>query len=66
LSPEFRNRIDEIELFTPLTVDDVSSIARGHFSELEETLERAGRAIDIDDDAVELISIVKRPPSLAC
>jgi len=55
LSPEFRNRIDEVVVFSPLTVDDVRRIAKGYLSELEHTLATAGKTIEIDDNAVELI-----------
>jgi MoxR-like ATPase len=36
-SPEFRNRIDEVVLFAPLTRDDVRQIARGYLTQLEHT-----------------------------
>ena len=55
-SPEFRNRIDEVVVFAPLTADDVRRIAAGYLSELEETMEKAGRTIEIDDDALDLIA----------
>jgi len=55
-SPEFRNRIDEVVQFTPLTVDDVRRIAAGYLSDLEETMEKAGRTIEIDDDALDLVA----------
>ena len=54
-SPEFRNRIDDVVLFAPLTTDDVRRIARAYLLELERTMAKAGRTIEIDDDALELI-----------
>jgi len=54
-SPEFRNRIDDVVLFAPLTTDDVRRITRTYVSELAHTMGKAGKTIAIDDDAVELI-----------
>jgi ATP-dependent Clp protease ATP-binding subunit ClpC len=56
ISPEFRNRIDDVVLFTPLTTDDVRRIATSYLSELAQTVARAGKTLAIDDDAVELIT----------
>ena len=55
-SPEFRNRIDEVVLFAPLTTDDVWRIARSCLLELEHTMARAGKTIEIDDDALDRIA----------
>ena len=55
-SPEFRNRIDEVVLFAPLTARDVRRIAEGYLLELEHTLGKAGKTIEIDADALELIA----------
>jgi ATP-dependent Clp protease ATP-binding subunit ClpA len=54
-SPEFRNRIDEVVLFAPLTTDDVRRIAKGYLMQLEQTVVKAGKTIEIEDDALELI-----------
>ena len=56
LSPEFRNRIDQIVLFAPLTAADVRQIAADYLSELEATLAKAGKTLEIDDDALDLIA----------
>ena len=56
LSPEFRNRLDEVILFTPLTADEVRRIAEDYLSELEATMEKAGKTIEIDDDAMDAIA----------
>jgi ATP-dependent Clp protease ATP-binding subunit ClpC len=61
--PEFRNRIDEVVLFAPLTKDDVREIARLHLARIAETLEGRGRGLHIDPDALE--RIVERGHSLA-
>jgi ATP-dependent Clp protease ATP-binding subunit ClpC len=56
-SPEFRNRIDDVVLFAPLTADDVRRIAASYLSDLEDTMEKAGRTIEIDDEALDLIAV---------
>jgi ATP-dependent Clp protease ATP-binding subunit ClpA len=56
LSPEFRNRIDEVVMFGPLTVTDAYCIAREYLSKLEETMARAGKTIEIDDEALGFIA----------
>ena len=53
--PEFRNRIDEIVLFAPLTHDEVREIAKHYLVQVKMTLAKAGKTIQIDDDALELI-----------
>jgi ATP-dependent Clp protease ATP-binding subunit ClpC len=54
-SPEFRNRIDDVVVFAPLTTDDVRGITRGYLLEIERTMGKAGRTIEVDDDALELL-----------
>jgi ATP-dependent Clp protease ATP-binding subunit ClpA len=56
-SPEFRNRIDDVVLFAPLTLDDVRRIARGYLLELERAVNTAGKTIEIDEDALEAIAM---------
>jgi ATP-dependent Clp protease ATP-binding subunit ClpA len=53
--PEFRNRIDEVVLFAPLTHDEVREIARHYLDQIRTTLAKAGKTIAIDDEALELI-----------
>jgi ATP-dependent Clp protease ATP-binding subunit ClpA len=53
--PEFRNRIDEVVLFAPLTHDEVREIAKHYLAVVKQTLARSGKTIQIDDDALELI-----------
>jgi ATP-dependent Clp protease ATP-binding subunit ClpA len=53
--PEFRNRIDEVVIFSPLTRDEVRHIAAMYMSELEETLKRWDRTLTIEPEAVELL-----------
>jgi ATP-dependent Clp protease ATP-binding subunit ClpA len=54
-SPEFRNRIDEVVLFSPLTCGDVREIARHYLATVEQTLTAAGKRIQIDDEALKLL-----------
>jgi len=51
--PEFRNRIDDVVIFQPLTRDDVRAIALGYIAQLEETLSRRGKALTIDSEALD-------------
>ena len=53
--PEFRNRIDEVVLFGPLSRDEVREITRHYLEEVKLTLAKAGKALDITDDALELL-----------
>ena len=53
--PEFRNRIDEVVLFAPLTHAEVREIAKHYFAQVATTLGRAGKTIHISDEALEQI-----------
>ena len=55
--PEFRNRIDEVVLFAPLTHDEVREIARHYLQQVTLTLAKAGKTITVDDDALELVVV---------
>jgi ATP-dependent Clp protease ATP-binding subunit ClpC len=55
-TPEFRNRIDEIVVFSPLTMDEVREIARLYIGKLRRTMERQGKIVDITDAAVDLLT----------
>src|SRR5262249_30276467 len=61
--PEFRNRIDEVVLFSPLMHGEVREIAGHYLGQITLTLARAGKTIAIDPDALELI--VRQGYSLA-
>jgi ATP-dependent Clp protease ATP-binding subunit ClpA len=52
-APEFRNRIDEIVLFAPLSRDDVREIARQYLGAIDRALATAAKTFQIDDDALE-------------
>jgi ATP-dependent Clp protease ATP-binding subunit ClpA len=56
LSPEFRNRIDDVVLFEPLSTADVRRIAAGYIAQIEQTIVKAGKTIEIDDRILDLIA----------
>jgi ATP-dependent Clp protease ATP-binding subunit ClpA len=53
--PEFRNRIDEVVLFAPLTHDEVREIAKHYVQQITLTMAKAGKTLRIDDAALELV-----------
>ncbi len=55
-SPEFRNRIDEIIVFSPLTMDEVRDIARLYLNKLKRNMERQGKIFDITEPAIDLLT----------
>lgn len=54
-SPEFRNRIDEIVVFSPLTQDEVKQIAQLYLGSLTRQMERQGRRLRVTDEALDRI-----------
>ncbi len=55
-TPEFRNRIDEIIVFSPLTMDEVRDIARLYLNKLKRNMERQGKVFDITESAIDLLT----------
>jgi ATP-dependent Clp protease ATP-binding subunit ClpA len=55
-SPEFRNRIDEIVVFSPLTMDEVRQIAGLYLNKLRKQMERQGKAFEVTERAVDLLT----------
>src|SRR6266496_3528862 len=55
-SPEFRNRIDEIVVFAPLTMDEVRQIAKLYLERLRRQMERQGKTVEVTDAAVSLLT----------
>src|SRR5687768_8688379 len=55
-SPEFRNRIDEIVIFSPLTMDEVREIAQLYLSKLSRQMERQGKTIEVTERAIDLLT----------
>ena len=55
-TPEFRNRIDEIIIFSPLTMDEVRDIAKIYLAKLKTRMERQGKLVEVSDSAVDLLT----------
>jgi ATP-dependent Clp protease ATP-binding subunit ClpA len=55
-SPEFRNRIDEIVVFSPLTMDEVRQIAVLYLNKLRRQMEFQGKEVEITDRAIDLLT----------
>ena len=51
--PEFRNRIDEVVLFQPLTKDEVRHIALKYIDQVTSTLKRWNKTVTIEPEALE-------------
>jgi ATP-dependent Clp protease ATP-binding subunit ClpC len=52
-SPEFRNRIDEIVVFSPLTMDEVRQIAVIYLEKLRRQMERQGKSVQVTERAID-------------
>jgi ATP-dependent Clp protease ATP-binding subunit ClpC len=55
-SPEFRNRIDEIIVFAPLTMDEVRQSARLYQDKLRRQMERQGKSVEFSEAAINLLT----------
>jgi len=55
-SPEFRNRIDEIVVFSPLTLDEVKQIARLYLEKTSRQMKRQGKSFEVTDAAIDLLT----------
>jgi ATP-dependent Clp protease ATP-binding subunit ClpC len=55
-TPEFRNRIDEIIVFAPLTMDEVREIAKLYLIKLQRNMERQGKLVEITEAAIDLLT----------
>ena len=52
-TPEFRNRIDEVVIFSPLTKDEVRAITLIQIDKIATTLARSGRTLTVSPGAIE-------------
>ncbi len=52
-TPEFRNRIDEVIVFNPLSKDEVRQIAVQQVDRIEQTLQKSGRRLTVTPAALE-------------
>jgi len=55
-SPEFRNRIDEIIVFAPLTMDEVRQIAKLYMDKLGRQMERQGKSVEVNEAALNMLT----------
>src|SRR5215210_7088794 len=55
-SPEFRNRIDEIVVFSPLTMDEVKQIAGLYLDKLRRQMERQGKTVQVSERAIDSLT----------
>jgi ATP-dependent Clp protease ATP-binding subunit ClpC len=55
-SPEFRNRIDEIVVFSPLTMDEVRQIAVIYLDKLRKQMERQGKTVQVTERAIDSLT----------
>ena len=54
-SPEFRNRVDEIIVFAPLTMQEVRLIAEKYLQYLETTLRESGKNLIVTPEALDTL-----------
>src|SRR5436309_3754993 len=55
-SPEFRNRIDEIVVFSPLTMDEVKQIAQLYLDKTRRQMKRQGKSFEVTSQAIDLLT----------
>jgi len=55
-SPEFRNRIDEIVVFSPLTMDEVKQIAQFYLDKTNRQMRRQGKSFEVTDTALNALT----------
>ncbi len=55
-SPEFRNRIDEIIVFSPLVMDEVREIAKIYLGKVRRNMERQGKFVEITEPALDVLT----------
>src|SRR5207237_7076458 len=55
-SPEFRNRIDEIVVFSPLTMDEVKEIAELYLAKMRRQMEHQGKSVEVTERAIDSLT----------
>src|SRR3989449_2096903 len=55
-SPEFRNRIDEIVIFSPLTMDEVRRIAQLYLDKTNRQMKRQGKSFEVTEQAINFVT----------
>ncbi|MDH3529159.1 MAG: ATP-dependent Clp protease ATP-binding subunit, partial [Acidobacteriota bacterium] len=56
-TPEFRNRIDEIIIFSPLTMEEVKEIANLYLAKVRKQMEKQGKFITVTEEAIDLLTL---------
>jgi ATP-dependent Clp protease ATP-binding subunit ClpB len=64
LTPELRNRIDEILAFLPLSGEQIAKIARSQINELAERALRRGVALEVDEAVTQEVAAAGFDPEL--
>ena len=59
-SPEFRNRIDEVVMFRPLTTDEVRQITLQQIGRIERSMVKSGRTLKVTPEALEVLESGER------
>ncbi|NOS36334.1 MAG: AAA domain-containing protein [Deltaproteobacteria bacterium] len=54
-SPEFINRIDDITVFSPLTRDEVKSIARMYLDTIGKQMGESGKSLSVTEEALDIL-----------
>lgn len=54
-SPEFRNRIDEVIVFSPLTRENVSQIAQAQIARIAETMAGHGKVLTVNPAVIDVL-----------
>ncbi len=62
-SPEFRNRIDEIVIFSPLTQDEVRQIAVLYLRKMERQMAKLGKTVHVTETAIDKLVEVGFSPA---
>jgi len=57
LSPEFLNRIDDIIVFSPLTFDEVTTIAKMYLSQIRTQLQTQGKELEFSESVAEYLAL---------
>jgi len=55
-SPEFRNRIDEIVIFSPLTMDEVRQIAQLYLDKTNRQIKRQCKSFEVTEQAIDFVT----------
>jgi len=56
-SPEFLNRIDDIVVFSPLSFEEVTTIAKMHLNRIQRQLQEQGKELQFSDSVAEYLAL---------